>query len=142
MEFDKKSPVHFALDIISRKWVIEILESLRTGRKRYSDLLSINEQMTSKVLSERLKELYELGIIDKIITNIMPVKAKYEITDKGILLIPIFFEMAIFSSLNFPEAVFSLEKTKDDEIINYFGNYYNIHPDELKVIKNRLKLKY
>ena len=138
MDF-KISPIQFTLDILSRKWTIEILENLRTGRKRYSDLLNLNEQITSKVLSERLKELYELGLIDKIITNIMPVKAKYELTEKGHYLIPIFFEMALFSSLNFPEIIFTNDRTREDEIVTYFGNHYNLNTDEMKVIKMRLK---
>jgi DNA-binding HxlR family transcriptional regulator len=55
---------------------IELLKNLRTGREVYSELLNLNEQLTSKVLSKRLNELYELGIIYKIFTKIMPVKAE------------------------------------------------------------------
>ena len=138
MDF-KISPIQFTLDILSRKWTIEILENLRTGRKRYSELLNYNDQMSSKVLSERLKELYDLGIVDKIITNIMPVKAKYELTEKGYFLLPILFEMAIFSSLNYSDLILSTEGNKEDEIITYFGNHFNISPEEAEFLKLRMK---
>ena len=139
MDFNT-SPIQFTLNILSRKWTIDILESLKTGRKRYSDLLNINDQITTKVLSERLKELYEFGIVDKIITNIIPVKAKYELTEKGFFLFPILFEMAIFSSLHFPELIKPSEEKKVDEIIMFFGKHFNISSDELKIIKSRFDL--
>ena len=133
----KFSPIQFTLDIISRKWSIEILECLHSGRKRYSDLLELNDQLSSKVLSERLKDLYELGIIDKIVMNIIPMKAKYQLTKKGELLIPILLEMALFSSLNFPDNIFNQSNDFRNEFYSYFNRTFNLNIEELKYLDQR-----
>ena len=133
----KFSPIQFTLDIISRKWTIEILECLHSGRKRYSDFLELNDQLSSKVLSERLKYLYELGVIDKIVMNIIPMKAKYQLTKKGELLIPILLELALFSSLNFSNSIFNSSEDLRDQFISYFKNTFNPNTEELEYLDKR-----
>ncbi|MHA1984239.1 MAG: winged helix-turn-helix transcriptional regulator [Candidatus Hodarchaeales archaeon] len=133
----RDSPVHISLDLLSKKWTVDILSELLTGRKRYSELLEINPSISSKVLSERLKELYKEEIIDKIVTNIMPLKAKYQLTEKGRLLKNILFELAVFTSLLYPEKIFEETGANENEIIDFFGSNYNIDEEEVKLVKKR-----
>ncbi|MFX0095442.1 MAG: winged helix-turn-helix transcriptional regulator, partial [Candidatus Hodarchaeota archaeon] len=79
LEF-KQSPVNLTLQLISKKWTTEIITELMKGRKRFSDLLEANPNLSSKMLSERLKELYQEGFIDKIVINMIPLRVKYQIT--------------------------------------------------------------
>jgi DNA-binding HxlR family transcriptional regulator len=131
------SPIQFTLDILSRKWTIPILESLRSGRKRFTDLLEISEQLSSKVLSERLKDLFEFGIIDKIIVNIMPIQAKYQLSRKGNSLLPILFELALFSSVYFSEQFYFSRGKNSNEIIDNLGTNFEIDKESLNIIKKR-----
>jgi DNA-binding HxlR family transcriptional regulator len=133
----KESPVHVSLDLISKKWTVDIINELLTGRKRYSELLEINSSISSKVLSERLKELYKEEIVDKIVINIMPLKAKYQLTEKGRLLKNILFELAVFTSLLYPEKIFEETGTNENEIIDFLGSNYHIDEEEVKLVKKR-----
>ena len=136
----KESPINFTLNILGKKWAIEIINELFDGRKRYSDLLEVNESISSKVLSERLKELYKEGLIDKIVTNMIPLKIKYQLTEKGRFLKTILFELAIFGSIFSQDKIFNKEINHEDEIIEFFGSYYKIDPAELNNAIKRYNL--
>ncbi|MHA2363197.1 MAG: winged helix-turn-helix transcriptional regulator [Candidatus Hodarchaeales archaeon] len=132
LEF-QQSPIHYSLELISKKWTINILNELFTGRKRYSDLLEANPSMSSKVLSERLKELYHQGIVDKIVINIMPLKSKYQLTHKGKALNKIFFELAIFSSIYYSEKIFGEKQNTNTDILRFYGKQYLIEEEAIKL---------
>ncbi|OLS26827.1 MAG: putative HTH-type transcriptional regulator YtcD [Candidatus Heimdallarchaeota archaeon LC_3] len=135
-----ESPIHITLSIISKKWAVEIINELFTGRKRYSDLLELNQSISSKVLSERLKELYNEEIIDKIITNMIPLKIKYQLTEKGRFLNRILFELAIFGSLFYRGKILEKNIKHENDIINYFGSSYKIDPEEQHRARKRYNL--
>lgn len=117
MIFFKESPIIQTFQILSKKWTIEIIVELFKGRKRFSDLLEIDSALTSKVLSDRLKSLLDEGIINKIIINMMPLKVKYQITEKGRSLNKVFYEMALFTCTFYPEKVLNEKISNQKEII-------------------------
>ena len=114
--------IQYILSIVSKKWVVDIYIELLEGRKRFSDLENISESFSSKVLSDRLKELDHQNIIEKIIINMMPLKAKYQLTDKGRALNNIFYEIFMFALENYNSELklenyntnLILEKLKED----------------------------
>ena len=118
------SPLLLTFQILQKKWTLEIIMELFKGRKRFSDLLEIDESLTSKVLSERIKELYENHIIEKIIINMIPLKFKYQLTDQGIDLNKILFEIAIYSCKYYPEKVIKGETENINEIINKYKQLF------------------
>lgn len=135
MTYFKESPVTFTIQLLSKKWTTEIILDLMQGRKRFSDLLEIDDSLTSKVLSDRLKTLYEYGIVEKIVMNMMPLKLKYQLTDKGRWLNRIFFECALYSSSFFPEKIFTEQQVLDDTIIEELQKNFqinNLNIEELK----------
>ncbi|MFX0066629.1 MAG: winged helix-turn-helix transcriptional regulator [Candidatus Hermodarchaeota archaeon] len=122
----KKSPISLTLQLIGKKWTTEIITDLMSGRKRFSDLLDSNPDISSKMLSERLKELYNEGFIDKIIINMIPLRVKYQITSKGKLLNRVLYEMAIFGSLVYPQEVFNTPPKEKSTIIQWFADLFGI----------------
>jgi len=50
---------------------------------KFSEFIQSNEGLSSKVLSQRLRELQNVGIIYKRILSKNPVKVEYELTEKG-----------------------------------------------------------
>ncbi len=82
---------------LRKKWNIPIIKGLFCGCKNFKGFLELNPGLSSKVLSERLKELEENGIVEKIVLNSSSGQTEYYLTDKGRRLNRIIFEMFNFA---------------------------------------------
>lgn len=102
----KCCPIEITLTFLGKKWAVNILRDLFFGKKRFSDFLKSNPQLSTKILSVRLKELENNGIIEKRITSKTPVQIEYGLTQKGRALNKILYEMALFSIKQSPNEVF------------------------------------
>ncbi|MBU3160003.1 helix-turn-helix transcriptional regulator [Clostridium frigoris] len=72
-----------AFQILGKRWTGLIIRSLLSGSKRFSELQEIIPALSSRVLTERFKELEELGIITRSVYPEMPVRIEYGLTQKG-----------------------------------------------------------
>lgn len=63
--FDRKygCPVEFALDALGGKWKTVILARLKQGPMRYGELRAAIPALSDKMLSERLRDLVDLGLV-------------------------------------------------------------------------------
>jgi len=60
-------PLACALDLIGDHWTLLVIRDLLfLGRHEYKDMLNAEEGISSNVLSDRLKNLEENGLIDSI----------------------------------------------------------------------------
>ena len=83
-------PVARTLDVIGDRWTILILRDLFLQRtRRFQDFSDALPGLTPSVLSGRLKELEEDGIIESRLYSDHPPRAEYLLTDKGRSLGPI-----------------------------------------------------
>jgi len=84
---DKQCTVYKTVDFIGKRWTLLILLELYKGKsewKRYSEIKKGLLDITPKILSARLKELSEKGmIIKRINTEQFPIKSEYRLTEKG-----------------------------------------------------------
>jgi len=103
----KCCPIETALKYIGKKWSVNIIRDLFLGRKRFKDFLEANPHLSTKMLSERLKELEKNGIIEKKIVSTTPVTIEYTLTTKGMSLNKILYEMARFSGKECAPEVFN-----------------------------------
>ena len=69
---------------------------IHNDHKRFNQFLEI-EDINAKVLSARLKEMEEDGLIERMIYPDKPVRIEYTITEKGEALAPILDQMSAFS---------------------------------------------
>ncbi len=76
---------------ISKKWMLLIILELYKGEhytRRFSELRLSLDGITPKVLSERLKELEDEGIITrKVDATTFPVRSEYTLTESGLDLV-------------------------------------------------------
>ena len=83
-------PVARTLDVIGDRWTILLLRDfLLHGARRFQDFSDTLPGLTPSVLSGRLKELEESGIIESRLYSDHPPRAEYLLTDKGRSLGPI-----------------------------------------------------
>ena len=56
-------PVELALDMLGGKWRTVILANIKEGALRYADLRRCIPHMSDKMLTQRLRELVETGLV-------------------------------------------------------------------------------
>ena len=78
-----------ALEIIGRRWTGAIVRALMAGHTRFSEIAATVPGLSDRLLSERLKELEDEGIVRRKVTDCRPVRVDYELTDLGGALLPV-----------------------------------------------------
>jgi DNA-binding HxlR family transcriptional regulator len=98
MEKQLCSKFEEAFQLLGKRWTGLILNQLMDGPRRFSELES-EIKISGKVLSERLKELEKLNIIDRKVYPEIPVRIEYGLTKKGYSLKPIMEEISKWSNV-------------------------------------------
>ncbi len=80
---------HRAVELIGRRWTGAILYSLTDGPLRFAELKAAVPGMSDRLLSTRLKELEEAGLVRREVHPGTPVRVSYELTSKGESLGPV-----------------------------------------------------
>ena len=96
MENEKKAlicPIEIAIDHINRKWVIQIIRDMFFGKKRFNEFKEGKPNLSNKVLSNCLKEMEENGLITRKTNG----SIEYKLTDKGLALNKVLYELAMFT---------------------------------------------
>ena len=91
-------PVLKTADIIAGKWTLLILRDLSQGINRFSALERSLTGISPKTLSERLKSLEKAGIVTRTSYAEVPPRVEYELTERGIDLIPLIDHMREYGS--------------------------------------------
>jgi DNA-binding HxlR family transcriptional regulator len=81
-QYDDCCPIEVTLDVIGKKWTVLIIRELFNGKKRFSEIAA-SLPISSKLLTERLKELEEHGIILRTLYPEIPPRVEYTLTDSG-----------------------------------------------------------
>jgi DNA-binding HxlR family transcriptional regulator len=101
LEDESHCLIFFPLNVMSKKWNINIIVSLMRIDEReqrlihlsYAELQELIPNISPKMLAGRLQELIDARIIQKINNPSTPKKVKYQLTEKGIEFLPIIREM-------------------------------------------------
>lgn len=92
----EKCPMELAMELISRKWVIQILRDLFFGKKRFNEFKEGKPNLSNKVLSNCLKDMEENDLISRY--NDEDKKTiEYSLTEKGQKLNKVIYELAMFT---------------------------------------------
>lgn len=72
-----------AFEVLGKRWTGLIIRTLLGGPRRFSDIQEVIPNLSARMLTERVKELEEQGIIIRKVYPEMPVRVEYELTEKG-----------------------------------------------------------
>jgi DNA-binding HxlR family transcriptional regulator len=86
-----------AINIISKRWTALIIYQLLSGAHRFCHIES-SIGISGRLLSERLKDLEQEGIIKREVFPETPVRIEYSLTEKGFALEPLMNEIEKWSS--------------------------------------------
>lgn len=87
-----------ALDVIGDRWALLVVRELLLGPKRFTDLRSGLPNLTADVLSQRLRELEEAGILTRARLHPPAAARVYELTERGQGLEPVLLALAGWGS--------------------------------------------
>ena len=99
-----------ALDLIGERWALLVVRELMLGPKRFTDLRSDLPQISPNVLSQRLKDLEDYGVVYKKTLPPPAASQVYELTEWGLDLEPVLVQLgrwAVRSPFK-PDAALSL----------------------------------
>ncbi len=74
---------HYASELIGRRWNGAIIFMLLKQTSRFATLRDGIPDITDRMLSERLQELEEEGVVDRVVVPETPVRVEYSLTKKG-----------------------------------------------------------
>jgi len=74
---------HRASELIGRRWTGAIIFVMLRARCRFATLREAIPEITDRMLSERLQELEQEGIVERVVVPEPPVRVEYALTKKG-----------------------------------------------------------
>jgi DNA-binding HxlR family transcriptional regulator len=80
---------HGAVELIGRRWSGAILYALTDGPLRFAELGQAVPGMSDRLLSARLKELEEAGLVERTVQDDPPGRVTYALSRKGESLEPV-----------------------------------------------------
>ena len=127
MSIIKNCPVKTSLSYVGKRWTLEIVRDMFFGKTRFKDFLEENPKLTSKVLSQRLRELEEGEFVEKKIMSKTPLRIEYQLTEKGYQLNKIMHELAMLSFKFYPDQVFEEGVNPSlDQMVEYSHQLFSI----------------
>lgn len=79
----------YVVELIGRRWIGAILRYLFGQPRRFNEILSAIPGLSDRLLTERLRELEDVGIARRVVHDERPVRVTYELTECGRSLEPI-----------------------------------------------------
>ena len=74
---------HHASELVGRRWTGAIIFVLLQQTCRFATLRDAIPDITDRMLSERLQELEEEGLVERVVVPDTPVRVEYSLTRKG-----------------------------------------------------------
>lgn len=89
-----KCPVEITLMMLSSKWKVLIIRELLTGTKRFGELKKVVGNITQKVLTSNLRNMEDVGLVERKVFPEVPPRVEYTLTDLGYSLAVVLDSMA------------------------------------------------
>src|SRR5258708_32191141 len=96
--YDDPCGIARALDVIGDRWARRIVRELIFGPRRFLQLRSGLRSVSPNVLSQRLRDLEDAGVIRRGVLDPPASVAVYELTDRGRALQPVLLEFGRWGS--------------------------------------------
>ena len=71
------------LELVGNKWTMLVTYRLGEGAMRFSDLKRCAAPISSKMLTQTLRELERFGMVSRKVLPTMPPSVEYQLTDLG-----------------------------------------------------------
>lgn len=89
---------HAAIELIGKRWTGAIVSALTEGPLRFAELARAVPGLSDRLLSQRLRELEEEGLVERDVQAGTPVRVTYSLTEKGAELRPVIAELKLWAN--------------------------------------------
>jgi DNA-binding HxlR family transcriptional regulator len=104
-ELRSHCPVNYGLEAFGDRWALLILRDIVfKGKRTYGEFLKSEEGFATNILASRLEHLVAEGILQRAEDGTDARKTLYSLTEKGEDLVPLMFEMVLWSAKHDPES--------------------------------------
>ncbi|MEX0969055.1 MAG: helix-turn-helix domain-containing protein [Paracoccaceae bacterium] len=98
-------PVRYFSGIFGNKWSLMILrDMIFAGKRSFGAFLDSPEKIATNILSTRLGELVDAGVIAKVMPKRKGARAVYILTPRGRALLPVIFAIMDWAAREDPES--------------------------------------
>jgi len=80
---------HAAIELIGRRWSGAILWALGESPHYFAEITAAVPGLSDRLLSRRLRELEEVGLVERSVEEGTPARVSYTLTEKGRALVPV-----------------------------------------------------
>ena len=84
---------HAAIELIGKRWTGAIVSALTEGPLRFGELGKAVPGLSDRLLSQRLRELEDAGVVERAVEEGTPTRVIYSLTEKGADLRPALAEL-------------------------------------------------
>ena len=123
-------PIANLVDLVGDKWSLLIIRDFFLERNTFKQFINSPEKIATNILTDRLKSLLSKGIIDYTYAPNNKKTKYYYLTEMGIDLYPVIYEMAMWSRRN-------LDVDFNDIANNWFSENQDLDDDV--VIENDIR---
>ncbi len=81
--------VEAAFNLLGRKWAGLVIHVLACGQLHFSELEEAIPGVSARMLTERIRELEEAGVVTRTVQAGPPVRVLYSLSEKGRALVPV-----------------------------------------------------
>ena len=96
--------VRRAFDFLGKRWNGIILGTLSGGPLGFAELRRGVGSITDSVLSDRLNELVQVGLVERSVSEGRPPGVGYRLSPAGRELLPVLHQLGQWADVNLPEA--------------------------------------
>lgn len=89
VEPNPSCPVEIALAVLRGRWTALVIREFLHGDRSFTELAQALPALSDKVLSDRLAQLTEAGVLDRRRTPGWPPRVRYALTARGQALVPV-----------------------------------------------------
>ena len=101
--FRSNCPLSCSMDILGDKWTLVILRDMVFfGKETFKELAASEEEIATNILAARLKQLVAYGLVTKTRSETNKKVFLYQLTGKGIALLPVLIELVLWSADHLP----------------------------------------
>jgi DNA-binding HxlR family transcriptional regulator len=93
-----------AFDLLGRRWTGVVLGNLSTGSAGFRELARAIDGISDSMLSTRLSDLIDAGLVTRTVGEGPPVSVAYTLTDAGHALIPALSEISRWAQDHLPSS--------------------------------------
>lgn len=87
--------------IISSKWTLPVMYTLKDGARRYHEINKVLPDVTQKVLTETLHKMERNGLVGRAVYPSIPPKVEYELSELGSSLLDIIVSLLDWTKSHF-----------------------------------------